>query len=658
MTKIGLLRRQLASLRKTRQRIRWCTGYAGLILAVLWILAVLFVLDLVFHLSTLQRCVLITAAVGLVFWSYRRWTVPFLAVSEDDYDVALLVEQEHHIESDLIAAMQFERTEASAWGSTQLRTAVVEYVAELGGGLDIFQGLSREQLVLRGTLLAMTVALIAGVTTAFPGYVFTFVRRLFLAPNHYPTATRIQQVIINDHPVLIDVFDRTQPHTYKSAQGKQLRFEIHCSGTLPEQASIRIAAGSSQGRIIELHRRTLEQRLLRLRMADEMLVAALRDPGGLRQSDWKTEAVIALALDAPSIANSLRQSPGTPNSLEEIRERLAAQIEAWPGSAWQTAVYAGELPRVLDAMKYKVYAGDAWTDTAAIDVIALPLVEMRLKVHPPEYARPSESPRTSEPPRTSESSPLAVLEGSSIDFGLQVMNGKQLELAWLVATSSPEPRRLEFHQRQPGFWQLDELGSPFRAITDDVTFEVQVRDSDGISFERPLVGSVRVRADRPPTASQEIAHRVVLPTARPVLEYRVNDDFGVAQIQLNMQVEPASLAVTASNDDSGPSAANSIRTWDLLPSSSPLRGERLPFAGKWALDLAPLKLTKGDRVRVVLEVRDDRGERDGQSIQTDPLYLEISDENGVYAAILEADQKTEKQLTEIIQRELGIGETP
>jgi hypothetical protein len=38
--------------------------------------------------------------------------------------------------------------------------------------------------------------------------------------------------------------------------------------------------------------------------------------------------------------------------------------------------------------------------------------------------------------------------------------------------------------------------------------------------------------------------------------------------------------------------------------------------------------------------------------------LEISDESGVLAAISEADPRSEEKLTDIIKRQLGIGETP
>jgi hypothetical protein len=89
----------------------------------------------------------------------------------------------------------------------------------------------------------------------------------------------------------------------------------------------------------------------------------------------------------------------------------------------------------------------------------------------------------------------------------------------------------------------------------------------------------------------------------------------------------------------------------------------LPLDSTFTLSLSPLKLTKGDRLKITLEVVDYRGENEageptGYRYQSDPLVLEISDESGVLAAIAEADENSEKRLTDIIKRQLGIGESP
>ena len=97
-----------------------------------------------------------------------------------------------------------------------------------------------------------------------------------------------------------------------------------------------------------------------------------------------------------------------------------------------------------------------------------------------------------------------------------------------------------------------------------------------------------------------------------------------------------------------------------LASAEPIAGDRLPLAGSYALPLAPLKLAKGDRIKLTLEVTDYRGENKGRPSGTaelcDPLALEISDEAGVLAAISQPDQRSAEQLGEIIKRQLGIGD--
>jgi hypothetical protein len=95
----------------------------------------------------------------------------------------------------------------------------------------------------------------------------------------------------------------------------------------------------------------------------------------------------------------------------------------------------------------------------------------------------------------------------------------------------------------------------------------------------------------------------------------------------------------------------------------PVLADRLPLASRHVLSLSPWKLAKGDRVRLTLEVTDYRGENEqgepvGRSHVAEGLVLEISDESGVLAAIGQADERSEQRLTDIIKRQLGIGETP
>jgi hypothetical protein len=86
----------------------------------------------------------------------------------------------------------------------------------------------------------------------------------------------------------------------------------------------------------------------------------------------------------------------------------------------------------------------------------------------------------------------------------------------------------------------------------------------------------------------------------------------------------------------------------------------LPLSGSYVLDLASLALAKGDRLKVALEVTDYRGENEAgppaERALSDAVVLEVSDERGVLAAIMQADQRTEAQLSEIIRRQLDVGQ--
>jgi len=115
MTKLSSLRARLADLRRRRQAVRWATGYAALALAVLWALVVAFLVDWSLQMTRPQRLVSLVVCAGVVFWAMRRFTLPWLGQRETDLDMALLVERQQKIDSDLVAALQFETPEAARW---------------------------------------------------------------------------------------------------------------------------------------------------------------------------------------------------------------------------------------------------------------------------------------------------------------------------------------------------------------------------------------------------------------------------------------------------------------------------------------------------------------------------------------------------------------
>jgi hypothetical protein len=304
--------------------------------------------------------------------------------------------------------------------------------------------------------------------------------------------------------------------------------------------------------------------------------------------------------------------------------------------------------------------GDAWTDPADIRMIALPVVELTATVRPPEYAAFAQ-----DPPPPPGSRQFSVLEGSEVQVSIESANRKPIAAAWVTIGDGQESQRFEMQAEDATRlrWTLPSKATPLEQIRRETRFEVQLTDDDGLHLETPLRGYVRIKIDRPPTCSADVVHRVVLPTAKPEISYRVSDDYGIAGLALHVQVERA-------RSDFGEDEPDDRRvTLQLLQPGEPLTAERLPHAGRYPLDIAllsasdaadaaPLEVGKGDRLKLTLEATDYRGTMDGETSPSEPLILEVSDEAGVLAAISEADERSEERLTEIIQQQLGIGQTP
>jgi putative Ca2+/H+ antiporter (TMEM165/GDT1 family) len=116
MSRLSTLRSQLTALQQARWFVRAAVAVSALVIAALWALVGILVLDLSFELPPPQRLVVIAIAIGFVVWAGIRYTWPMLQVHETVEDMALLVERQQKIDSDLIAALQFEKPGAEEWG--------------------------------------------------------------------------------------------------------------------------------------------------------------------------------------------------------------------------------------------------------------------------------------------------------------------------------------------------------------------------------------------------------------------------------------------------------------------------------------------------------------------------------------------------------------
>ena len=605
MTKLATLRSQLGGLRRARSSVRWATAWSSLATAVLWSLAGVFVLDWLFALELVPRLVMILLAAAVAAWAYQRFTRPLLGRAESEIEMALLVERQQQIDSDLVAAIQFESPDAARWGSVQLEGAVIDYVAAVGRGINVFEGFSREQMTRRGLALAITAVSLVALAGLFPGHAIAFLNRLCLGSMHYPSRTAIERIVVNGRSVLVADEHGSQPISIKAPQGRPLSLMVVADGVIPAQGTILF-----QSRGASRSRTTVE--------------------------------------------------------LAPLTEAEAAKLFASGARPAGTVLFSGEMPRLLDSVTYKVFLGDAWTDAARIDMVPLPTIETRLVASPPRYARSSKE--TPDPTARQ----ISVLEGTTIDLTVECTNQKPLATVKLItkAGSTETTHDLVKSDQAALQWKLPGGETPLTNIRKEVGYEIHVTDGDGLSLETPIRGTIRIRPDRPPTASAEVVHKVVLPTASPVIEYRATDDYGISRLALVAEIERQDAAAAgAASVDLGQGVVAPAREVPTqrhrfeLAAGLPILADRLPVASRHTVSLSQLGLAKGDRVKLTLEVTDYRGENEqgqsvGQTQASDALVLEISDESGVLAAISQADERSEQQLTDIIKRQLGIGDSP
>lgn len=560
MTRLSDLKRRLERLRRRRRRIRWSTGWAAILLAAGWALAAIFLVDWLLELSRAQRVVLLAVGAGAVAWAVRRWAAPYFGHRETELDMALLVERQHRIDTDLVAAVEFEWPEAPAWGSVALEDAVVRRAAEQSRRLDVFAGLSRRELARRSAALAATAALWALAAILWPAHVRTFFERLALGARHYPTQTRITDIVINGRRV--EDPERPARTRIRCAWGQSAEFEVACAGRLPEA------------------------------------------PGEVR----------------------LRALAGG--------SRATAALEPVAG---RPGVYAAVVPRLVESVEYQIFLGDAWTDPAPILVTSLPNVHLDVLVVPPSYAKKSEAPIR----MPSGLRQISVVEGSQVLFEL----GSDKWLKQVVVRLGDQEYPFRRVERPQGgavdLWRFDAADSPLGNVLEPIHYLVQLTDADDQSLDQPLEGVIRLQADAPPRVAAGIITRYVLPKATPTVYYRAIDDYGIARVVMFREVIRA-----------GGAAEEAEIEVFVAPGDQPsLRNVEQSYV----LDLGPLKLAKGDTVRVTLKATDYRGRNPGRTATADPLVFQVTDEQGILAGMLEADRHSARQLKAMIQRQLGIG---
>ena len=552
--KLARLQSHLSALCWRRWFARLADGGMALALVVALAIVVDFLLDWTFRFGRGQRGVLLAAVVLLVLWGLRKFVWPAVASRESVIDMALQVERRQGIDSDLVAALQFESTTAKTWGSAQLETAVVDYVALPGKKLADGPANVRRQAAPQGPFRWRSLPVQFWPAAAvFPNHIAAFLDRFLLGPAHYPTRTTIAKIVVNG----VEAFPaRPSGAVVKVPFAPTLRFEVEASGDIPTSGEVRL-----------------------------------------------------------------------------IAEEGAATTSVLLNSESPVGRFTGELPRTPENVVYQVLLGDAWSEPGTIRVILPPVVSMELDHTPPHYAKKARSSRAAGGSRQ-----ISVMEGSQVSLAVRCAN-KPLAKADLVIGEARFALAPQDADKKT--WKAP-AGTPLDLVTAATANEVQDVDDDGLSPDQPLRGQIHIEADRPPRVAGAVVTEKVLPAARPSIVWGAADDNGLAEIRLVKQVTRASGEVDESSD--------LVR--QVAPREKPLATLR----GRYVLDLKPLGLAKGDEVRVTLEAVDYRGDRAGALARSEPIVFTVTDETGILAGLVEADEKSARQLDQIIQRQLGIGE--
>lgn len=573
---LGRLRSDLARLRRRRSLVRRGTAIATAILILLGALTVAFAVDYLIDLSPIQRAIAFLGIAVAVGWFARSRVGSGWGASESDAEIALEVGRRHGLAGDLLAAMQFQSDEARSWGSPQLEQAVVSDVDDASRDLNVFDGFRWTPLPTRLLLVSIGLAAIIALTSLFPRYAMTFGQRLMLADISYPTRTVISSLTINGKAI-----DLTQRSSLQVPAGASIVFVATAEGSLPSDGTIAI-----QG-----------------------------DAGGATEIPLKRQA---------GSANSEKSSS-----------------------------FVGTLQSLTEPVMFRVLLGDAKAPSRRIELIPRPSVTIDLLPNPPAYAA-SNAPDPP-PPGVRTAFVLAV---SSVGLTVHASNKPLRNVTVSVRNEQPNHERRDssdapaqsstndatavaslMPSADRKTWTLDPVGTPFANVEAPFTFEVKAVDDDGLSPAEPILGSLRIRSDRPPRVTAAAVVRRVLPSGKPTVTYSAADDFGVKAMR-------AKLAIVRSDGTDAEDAALP------LPTS---RVSATEVQGRHSLDLSSLSLSKGDRVTVSVEAEDVRGDRPGETATAEPLIFEVTDREGLLATLLEADERSADQLDAIIRRELGIG---
>ena len=462
------LRARIVRVTRRRGRLRLLSGLARLALAILIAAVVIFLFDWMLSPGRLVRGLLLVGAVVVVARGFWRRVRPGLVNRESEVDIALAIEKQQGIDSDLVAALEFadggRGAAESGAGSADLRDAVIDYVADFGRSWQMPREPVDPKLRRRVAWLAATLAGIVAAVALRPDFAAAFLNRLFLGSAHYPTRTRIESLVIGGTSV--DLTPGVMAEV-KSPLGRAAGFAVGVGGELPRLARLRLrSVATGNATKIEL---------------------------------------------LPDVASP--DAAGSP----------AVETSPPPSGAR----FAARLPSLAESVDAEVFAGDAWTDPVRVTAIPPPLVDLVITATPPAYAGGGERPA----PGARQVTVLEGSDvGLTVRCTNKRLASATLVVDGVEHPLRPRRTTAAVAGGLAADWEFDPADAPLARLQKTVAFELRIVDEDGLGADLPLVGSIRVKPDAPPRVTADVQTRLVLPTAAPRLAWRVADDHAVASV--------------------------------------------------------------------------------------------------------------------------------
>ena len=581
MAQLATLQSGLNRVKRFRTSVRLGSAWSVVLSALLWALLSASLLDVAMRMGKLERVIVLFGVVGFVVWLVKKYLLPAMQVRDEMIALALMVERQQGIGSDLVAALQFSDRKRNQYGSGDLRQAVVDYTDEVSEGLDYLDGFDKRQLHQRLIVLVATILFVVTPVIAWPGHAQAFVNRFFLGGAHYPTNTKIIEI---------------QSPSDRAPYGQPVVFQVLVGGELPNKGRVELRASSS----------------------------------GLRTT---------IALE-PDDGNK--------------------------------SLFVGRLDRALDDLTYTIYLGDAYTEDKELVLIPLPVVEVDMQVQTPSYA-------TKRFDKGDAGRYRRALEGSRV---VPIVKSDK-RLKQVQMTINDESFAMELVGDHYTIQGNDPQLNPLAYVTEDVRYEVQVVDEDDLKLDRAISGVLQVRADEPPRVAAATATRYVVANAAPAIKYKAIDYYALDRVVVKISVfrkdgvaSPV-LPDAANNGESGTSSTNNTDLQEdgknnaslesaggkagetigadksVIRVVAEIKGKKRQLSDTIKVDLAELKLVIGDRVEVMVEAYDFRGEVPGKAGQSERMVFQVTDKLGVIKAMGELNSQMDKKLDQIIEAQLG-----